>query len=276
MPNNTETYWDADGQSLHTYARSIETIGGMGPAPFRGEDITVPLQSGQMFVPKTLDSNVITLAMWLRGIDQNAGPGASKATKAKYQENYNDLIRLLYQPGRLVNLRKRFYDSGGSLVPAVAGVQYVGGLEPNMIGRTASRCTVDLKVLDGVFYDDRPGGVSTLVNGMNNVIVYGNTETTNIEVTISGARNAISITNTSLGVGFTHPRSLASGTQTKIKVREFDSMETTGGTSLDTSSAITHFGAAQWLVLKPGLNQVRLDSTFGTGTVTLSVKGAWV
>lgn len=272
--NNTETYWEADGQSLHTFARSIETLSGMGPPPLRGEDITIASQPGQQWVEKIPDSNTLTLAMWLRGVDQDAGSGASATNKKQYQSNWNDLMRLLWTPGRQVALRKRFYD-GLILRQATGRAEYAGGLQPTLIGNSAARCTIDLKIAGAFFYDDNLQTVP-LVNGDNNIIVLGNAPTHNIGVTINGARANVRLRNVTHSVEFTYPRPLLSGHSATIGVLDYEAQHSGGGPAFDSSSDIIHTGAPQWLVLRPGLNVINLSADSGTGSVVLQYRGAWV
>lgn len=273
MPNNTLTYWEADGQSLHTYAKSITTLSGMGPPQFRGADHTVPLKPGQTWVPKTFDANTITLAMVLRGIAEHATNIDGTPTKAQYQSNWNDLIRMLWKPGQLVSLRKRFYD-GGILRQASALVEYKGGLQPTMIGDKASRCTVDLNVLSGVFFDDNLT-TEPLVNGNQNITVLGNAPTTRIFVTVNGARVNPKIRNNTAGVEFTYPRTLLAGATVVADVENFGVTDS-ASPGVDMSPYVTQDGFAQWLVLRPGVNQINVSSTSGTGTVSLQYRAAWV
>lgn len=462
--NNTETYWEADGQSLHTFARSIETLSGMGPPPLRGEDITIASQPGQQWVDKVFDSNTITLAMWLRGIKPTvkvrenlvlnpkpnsvpggyASPGTfsltadgltvtlsstttpyvftsytkdgakagqvyafrakvkgvmapgsvattanvrphkrtgnqyfslaspvsinldgttqeiafywkatqdvpageffelsvvangtalatstlsidevmiedvgteipttppkpffyalstppskgvyrwsgaayaspsvwevgnqgGKVSKAQFQSNWNDLIRLLWTPGRQVALRKRFYD-GLILRQATALAEYAGGLQPSMMGPAAAKCTIDMKIAGGLFYDDNLQTVP-LVNGDNNIEVLGNAPTHNILVTINGARSNVKVRNKTHGVEFTYPRPLLTGHVATIEVMDYEAQHSNGGVGYDSSSSVLHTGAPQWLILRPGLNVINLQSDSGTGAVVLQYRGAWV
>jgi len=273
MANNTETYWEADGQSLHTYARSIETLGGMGPPPFRGEDITVPLSPGQIWVPKVLDSNILTLAMWLRGVSQEAGSGVTATTKAQYQSNWNDLIRLLWTPGRQVSLRKRFYD-GGVLRLATALAEYQGGLQPSLIGNSAARCTVDMKIAAGVFYHDTETSV-VLSNGNNNVTVLGNAPTGLVKVEIVGARTNVKVRNNTAGVEFTYPQVLNTGVSAIIDSSQY-LVTDQSHPAKNMAPLIIHSGSAQWMYLTPGVNVINLSSTAGAGVVTLKYRAAWV
>lgn len=274
MVNNTETYWEADGQSLHTYARSIETIGGISLPNFRGEDITIPGQPGQTWVAKQPDSRILPLAIWLRGTAD--GVGGYITTKSAYQSAYNDLVRLLWTPGRQFDLTKRFYD-GGVLKTATAKAEFAGGLAPTMHGNSLGKCTVDLKLADPYFYEATFNSVN-LAAGNNNVVVAGNAPTNNIQVNVVGPRVNPKLINSTLGVEFTYPRSLLTSETASIFVRTYDASELSGGagTAFDTSSWVIHAGETQWLVMKPGTNVINLSSTSGIGTVQLQHKAAWV
>lgn len=272
MPNNTSTYWEADGVSLHTYAWSIETAGGMGPPPLRGEDITVPLRSGQKWVPKKFDANILTLAMWIRGVAADAGSGVYQETQQMYEERYNDLVRLLWTPGRQLALTKRFYDQG-SLRVATAMAEFRGGLAPVKNGRAFGRCTVDLKIAEGVFYEQNWRTVP-LANGDNTITVPGNAPTSRIKVTINGARNNPRVRNKTLGVDFTYPRNLLVGQTATVDVDEYEVSDSS--LTYDSSALVINSGDEQWLTLMPGDNVINVSSTTGAGTVSLQYKGAWV
>lgn len=193
--------------------------------------------------------------------------------KAQFQSNWNDLIRLLWTPGRQVALRKRFYD-GGVLRAATAMVEYAGGLQPSMIGNNAAKCTIDLSIARGVFYNDVEA-VHGLINGDNYITVLGNAPTTNIQVTIQGARTNAKLRNTTLGVEFTYPRVLNSGITATIDVDNY-LVTDTSQPAKDMSTAVIHSGDDQWLTLVPGVNVINLSSSFGTGAVTLRYRAAWV
>ena len=277
MPNNTETYWEANGESLHTYARSITTLSGLGPPPTRGSNVIVPLHPGRKRVDKVFDENVLTLAMWLRGVAQDAGAGVSSVSKMQYQKNWNDLIRLLYNSGEEFPLRKRFYDGAtSSVIAATAMAEYSSGLEPTMMGRSGAKCSVDLRLADPRFYADVLFS-QNLVNGDNNVVIPGNVITHNIVVTIQGSRTNTKIRNKTTGVEFTYPQALSSGDQVAVDVNNFlASVTPNGQPTYDGSVRIIHDGSPLWLNLKPGTNVINVSSASGIGVITLQARGAWI
>jgi hypothetical protein len=273
MPNNTETYWDADGVSLHTFAWSIETLSGLGPPDLRGEDHVIPTRMGEVWVPKTVGSNVLTLAMWLRGIPEHASNVEGTASKAQYQSNWNNLIRTLWKPWKQIDLRKRFYDNN-ILKTATAKAEYKGGLQPTMMGNKAGRCTVDMKIAGGLFYDEVET-THTLVNGNNTLEILGNAPTNRISVTIAGARTNAKLINSTLGVEFTYPRTINGGLNAVVDVENF-TVTDSSVPGVDMAASVIHTGAPQWLTLIPGTNVINLSSSSGAGVVTLKYRAAWV
>lgn len=276
MPNNTSTYWSANGESLHTFAKSIETLGPSLRVPnLRGEDIVVPNRPGDVYVPKMISSNVITLQMWVRGLTEGSKRDG-KLTKMDFDTNWNNLVRLLWASGRRFNLTKRFYDrSEDTIIAATASAEFSGGFEPTMHGRLAGKFQVDLKIADGLFFAATTESIP-LVNGDNTIFVPGNADTTKVVAVINGARSETKIWNKTAGISFTYPESLGAGDAVEISSYDMEATETpSGGSAIDTSHLVTHSGSPQWMILRPGNNVINLSSATGSGAVELQFRGAW-
>jgi hypothetical protein len=275
--NNTETYWEADGRSLHTYAHSIETLSNIAIPNFRGENDVVPLTPGATWVEKVPDQNVITLGMWARGVDPDAGGGASQATKRQYQKNYHDLVRMFWNPRRQVALTKRFYDGDGDdPISATALVEYAGGLAPTMIGNNAGKFTVDLRLADPFFYADTLLEVP-LVNGDNIIEVPGDAPTLNAMFTINGARTNTRILNKTNEFQFTYPQAVLAGEYVRIEPKTYDAFhKPVNAPEYDASTRVIWQGGYQWMQLEHGTNVIHVQSTSGAGVINLQARGAWV
>lgn len=276
MPNNTETYWSVGGESLHTYARSIETLGPALRVPkFRGTNLVVLNRPGDIHVPKVMDSNTITLQMWVRGIAEGSTLGGSP-NRVDFDSNWNNLVRLLWNSGRRFNLTKRFYDkASNTLITATAVAEFVGGFEPTMVGANAGKFQVDLKISDALFFADTVQTV-TLVNGDNIVAVAGNADTLNFDVEILGIRNNTTLWNKTNGTRFTYPDSVPTSGKATISPLKFEAEYQLGvGAPVDTTYKVEHSGATQWMILRPGNNTINLASTSGSGTVRMLIRGAW-
>lgn len=279
MPNNTPTYWSAAGESLHTYARSIESLGpGLRAAPFRGEDVVIPGRSGQVWVPKDVDSRTLPLGMWVRGTLDQVNPAGN--TRNLFDENWNNLVRLLWQPEVQFDLTKRFYDTfqgANAFRSATAKAEFSSGLEPTMIGKNAARFIVDLKLANPYFYDDNLQQF-TLVNGDQTIHVRGNAPTRRVALSIAGSRNNVIVRNkTRIPHQVQYAADLSSGWTANINAEEYtSSTQPASGVAYDSSIDVRHSGHRAWLELYPGPNIINLSSTSGVGAVNLSVRGAWL
>ena len=278
MPNNTPTYWSADGVSLHTFAHSIESVGpGLRMAPYRGEDIVIPGRPGVMWVPKDVDSRTLPLGMWVRGL-QDIGAGQHATTTQDFHNNWNNLVRLLYTPGRQFELTKRFYD-GGILRQATALAEYASGMEPTLIGKNAAKFLVELKLADPYFYDDGTPQTFNLVNGDQVINVLGNVPTRRVTLTINGSRVNTTVRR-KLPATPDHQvqyvPGLNSGEFVTIDSRNYSASTKKGALpAYDSSVDVRNSGSRAWLELAPGNNTINVSSTSGIGSIQLVVRGAW-
>lgn len=275
MANTTDTYWSVGGVSLQTFAKNITTLGGRDtPPPMRGDDLVIPSIPGERYVPKVVGSRILSLGMWVRGVDDDGNvPAAGRAQT--YDDNWRSLRNLLWQRGKQFALTKRF-KVGGVLKTAVAMAEFNDGLEPTMMGRTGARFTVDLKLADPYFYDV-DFTTTALVNGDQTVTLVSDADTRNLFITINGSRNNIFVRNVADDIQVNYSGSLNLNDKAELDIYNFSSKTSpVAGAAYDSTALITHWGASEWLKLHPGANTVNLSSTGGLGTVSLQHKGAWL
>lgn len=277
MTNSTETYWEADNQSLQTFARNIETLGGSrgGVPSMRGEDIVIPYMPGEVWVPKVAGSRTLTLAMWVRNTDVNGVKGG----KAQFQANWSDLQQLLWTPGRRFTLRKRFYLADGTVKSVVAQAEFAGGLEPSMMGPNAAKTTVDLKLAEGCFYDE---AFTTIVlnDGINNFVVPGNMTSFNARLVMNDGHSDPTIhfnTPAVIASNIRAGQTLVTGDTLTMNALTFQSLYTpNGGTTRDIAAQAVHSGMPQWFGVSPGPSTVTVDNDPTTnGILSLQYKAAW-
>lgn len=276
MTNTTDTYWDVDGVSLHTFAQNIETLEGQAPPPLRGDDITVPYRPGQLWTPKTADARTLSIGMWVRGCNPDGSFPTSQSKRYQFFDNWRALRNLLWRPGEQFTLTKRM-PIGGVIKSMVAKAQFSGGLEPTMAGRWAAKFSVDLKLTDPYFYD--PSYTTfNLSNGDNSIVLPGDARTAAIKVIINGARTNTIVKNTNDNILVRYIDALATGDVATIDIHEFSSSTDPAGSPSAYSSnvSIAHTGSPQWLLLKPGTTNINLSSSSGAGAVQLQAKGAWI
>lgn len=279
MVNNTETYWSAKGESLHTFARSIESLGpGLRAPGMRGDDVTIPSRPGKVWMEKTPDSRTLPLGMWVLGLEEE-GPGATDTSQSQFHTNWNNLVRLLWTPGEQFELTKRFYDGSTLIRSATALAEYSSGLEPTMIGKKAARTVVELSLADPYFYDDTQQ-VFNLVDGGQTINIRGNAPTRNIMITVNGSRNNTIIRRTSPNPAHQVQliSDLSAGDVTTIDVSDYSAVTDPAGTPVayDSSVDVRHSGSRAWLELKPGDNVINVSSTAGIGSIQMVVRGAWI
>lgn len=277
MPNNTPTYWSARGESLHTYARSIESLGpGLRVPGFRGENIVVPGSPGDVWVPKDVASRSLPLGMWVRGTSD--GGAAFAGTSQLFHTNWNNLVRLLWTPGEQFELTKRFYDLDSTLRSATAMAEFMTGLEPTMIGKSAAKSIVELRLANPYFYDDVPQTMN-LITGDNIIDVRGNAPTRRIKITINGARKN-TIIRRKIPATPDHQvqitTDLSSGDFSTIDVENYSATTKRGSApTYDSTVDVRHSGSRAWLELKPGLNVLAVSSDSGIGSIQIEYRGAW-
>lgn len=245
MSNTAETYWAVDGQSIQTMAFNIVTLGGSraGVPPLRGNNTQVPYMVGQADGPRIPDSRVITLAMWVIGVDED-GDIPSGTLRAQYDANWNKLRRLFWQPKRQFALQKRLRNENGDLIAATAQARFAGGLEPEMAGPFRGAFTVDLLLADPFFYADAVVTEAFTTNQTKSLTVLGDYETTKIDLTL--AANA-RLTNTTYTPDV-WAELTAAGT-----IDVYDGTVDTGG-----SGIMRHSGSSAYFLLNPGVNSVTL------------------
>jgi hypothetical protein len=267
MVNTTDLYWSVDGVSLNTHAQNIESLAGlMAPPEMRGEDQLIPYAIGEKWVEKIPDSRILPLGMWVIG-----------NTRDEFDDNWAALVKLLWTPGRQFNLTKRFR-RGGITYSATAKAEFVGGLQPSMIGRKGAKFTVDLKLADPYFYDDALTTL-TISSARANYTVLGDAPTHNLEFVIDGSRGPLEFINWTNDHDMILSRATASNELTRIYTQYWQAWrEVDGGGINDISSMVRHNGGNMWMTLDPGINDIQMveSAPVGTGLIQIKARGAWL
>lgn len=123
--------------SLKTYGQIADFSGILSEAPLRGESVVYPGRAGAVFVPKVRSAYVFSVPMVLYG-----------ATLAAVNTNLIALRTLLNSASASFTMTRHRTSSGGNISESAAG-EYLGGLEPQLVGMTAARIVIDLVNLDG-------------------------------------------------------------------------------------------------------------------------------
>lgn len=125
-----------NGTSLKTLGAITDFSGILSNAPLRGESVTYPGVAGATFTPKVRDAYVFSVPMVLYG-------GLAAVNDAL------DALRALLDSSTTALTLVRHRTLGSGTVAETASGEYLGGLEPGMVGMSAGRVAIDLMNLSG-------------------------------------------------------------------------------------------------------------------------------
>jgi len=257
MANNTAEWWDIDGTSLHQYGWSVTTIGGAryDLPPRRGSNVKVAYAPGQRFVPKQPDSRVITLAMFLTGMDPATGAQTGNEI-LRWNDSWDFLRRLLWRvEGRQFDLTRRqlltINGTPGILVTTGQG-EFSGGMQPSMTGRTRAEFTMDILMASPYFWGNETttilpwDGPTSVVNPGHDLAGPGG----NLQVTMTGPLTNPRITNATPTpeVWVRYDGTIADGVTVTFDVPTYTATDSTGAT---VTNKVFSSGARWWMGLLP-------------------------
>lgn len=276
--STTET-WSVDGVPLNTYAYNIATIGGarFDFPGLRGSNIQSAYRPGTIWRPKTPDQRVITLLMWVAGIDPNTygapGPFGPEQT---WNDNWNMLRRLFWNPRRQMQLTRLWSltDPNTGLPALVSGTALVQ-LSPSplsvpltMNGPARANFAVDLVLSDPFFYGvpvsttvNLGGGLTTVHNPGDDSAYYSG-----LSIAFDGTLSSPVLTNSTPTPSVSCSLSSALIGTTTLDVGAF-----TVSPSSYPLGSVNHSGARSWFGLEAGDNNVSLTgSGSGSAVITFS------
>lgn len=268
MSNSTAEYWEIDGVSLNQFCWAIKSIGGsrLAVPKLRGDNILYPFREGRSFRPKKADSKVITLAMWVAGIDPATNNPRTSRQDVQFNDNWRTLQQLFWSPNQQLLLTRRWWEGASSpvLKQATAQVELAGTMDPTMTGRTRADFAVDLLMADPFFYGPQ---ISTTIAANTTSVINNpgdNDVWVNMTITLNGELVSPVLTNltTSPNVWMrvnttvvTNPIQVDVGNA--VVVNTFNNAVMTG--------SVSHSGFRGWMKLVPGNNSIKLTS-LGTST----------
>lgn len=254
----------------------------MNVPTLRGNDIEVPYRSGMQWRPKYLSSRVVSMVMWLAGVDQTTGHPATDQRLA-WNNNWLLFRQNFFNRGvtgsQLGQLTRQWYvtvNSVTSLLSATALGELGSDLSPTMTGRTRATFSVDINLADPYFYGVQQNQTLTYNNAatVNNLGegVVGENFGDGFACVLHGPLTNPTVSNLSAGVSFTYNGTIASGHLVTVDLVNFTAVD---DSSINQIAKITHAGSRMWLALLGGLNganSCKLTSTNGadTGTAVLT------
>lgn len=278
METTTSEYWDIDGIPLNSYCWNIKTYGGSRQSlpNLRGENKLVPMRPGRRFVPKIADSKVITMAMWVAGVDPDTGRPSTYDQIIQWNDNWDMLRRMLWTPGKEVALTKRWWRNVSSpeLAQATAAGQIAGNIEPTMTGRSRADFAIDFLLADPFFYGNEIS-VPVPTNMPFTVTNPGDSQAMHEAFTIEFSGDLVNPTliNQTNGVWMKINSLIPVDTNVMVNVGTFNATRSADGTSM--AGSMTQGGSRYWMVLEPGNNELLLQAT-GSGAATITFRPPYV
>jgi len=281
MSNSSEEYWSINGVSLNQYCWAIKTIGGsrLAVPKLRGDNTLFPFRDGRSFRTKNADSRVITLAMWVAGVNPSTDqPRAGGTQDVQFNDNWRTLQQLLWSPEEQLVLTRRWWENAASPVlrEATALCELAGTMDPTMTGRTRADFAVDLLLSDPYFYGPEltynlsPGG-TTVVSNPGDIPIW-----TSIKIQLNGELVSPLITNlTATPNTWMRVNTAIIGNPVNVDVGQFSVINSFDNSNL--TGSVTHSGFRAWMKLLPGNNSIKLTSTGNnTGNAVLKFKPAYL
>jgi hypothetical protein len=232
-----------------------------------------------MFKPKTPDSKVITLAMWVAGIDPTSNqPAANQRTQ--FNDNWKALTDLFWSPGQQLTLTKRWFQnvSAPVLMQASALCELAGTMDPTMTGRTRADFGVDLLLADPFFY--APEVTTSTIDVGEELVINnpGDVETwVNLEIEFNGELLRPTLWNLSTDpqIWMTVDTLVQPGYKVDVNVGQYSAVRNYD--NVEISATIDHSGFRGWFKLKPGANTIKLTSSgIGSGNAILKYRAAFL
>lgn len=280
MSNSSEEYWELNGVSLNQYCWAIKTVGGsrLAVPKLRGDNTLFPFRDGRSFRAKNADSRVITLAMWVAGVNPSTDQPRTTNQDVQFNDNWKTLQKLFWSPDEQLTLTRRWWENAGTPVlrTATAKCELAGTMDPTMTGRTRADFAVDLLLSDPYFYGPEISANlttsgTTVVANPGDIPVWST-----IEMVLNGELTSPVITNeTAEPDVWMRVNTAVVDDPININVGDFTVINTFDDSNM--TGSVTHSGFRAWMKLLPGNNTLRLTSTgSGTGDVDLTFKPAYL
>jgi hypothetical protein len=280
MSNSSEEYWEIDGVSLNQYCWAIKSVGGsrLAVPKLRGDNTLLPFRDGRSFRSKNADSRVITLAMYVAGIDPSTDQPHTSKQKVQFNDNWKTLQRLFWSPEEQLTLTRRWWENSTTPVlrTATALCELAGTMDPTMTGRTRADFAVDLLLSDPYFYGPEIS-VNLATTGTATVTNPGDVPVwSTINITLNGELVSPTITNQSITPNvWMQVNTAVIANPININVADFTVINSFDNSNL--TGTVTHSGHRAWMRLNPGNNTLKLTSTGNsTGNAVLKFKPAYL
>ncbi len=288
----TEEWWSINGVSLSEQGWNVKTVGGSryGVPPMRGTNIQYAYVPGTEFRRKIPDTRTIVLDMWVNAFDPYTGL-ANTEQIVRWNDSWQFLRHLFWDPDNQFVLTRRWKltDPATGLARVVAATalgQLGSTLDLSMTGRTRADFSVDIVLNDPFFYGDAIVQAVPAGGALYGIVNPGDYTAAHRNMTVQfvGPLTTPTLTNTSATppVAVTLNTTVAAGETVTLDCHAFTAASTvplltiSGVANYNRIAYVTHSGARQWMGLRRGDNQLRLNAAAGSGHVVVTFQPPYV
>lgn len=279
MSNSSDEFWEINGVSLNQYCWAVKSFGGsrLAVPKLRGDNTLIPNREGRAFRKKKADSRIITLAMWVAGIDPDTDQPSTNQ-KVQFNDNWRTLQKAFWSPGEQLTLTRRWWENVNSPVlrEATALCELAGDLTPTMTGRTRADFAVDLLLSDPWFYGVEQSivlepNVPTVVNNTGDVAI-----SSTIMMEFNGELVSPVVNNqTAQPNVWMRLNTAVIADEVLVDVENFTVTNTFNNSNL--TGSVNHSGSNTWMRLEKGNNTLKLTSNGNSsGNVVLKYRPAYL
>lgn len=270
-----------NGEPLENKARIIEdwdSARGIGKR--RTANIIVPNRDGEIWVPKSREAKIFTVAMVILGCDPQTGKQEATldARRRRFNANWRDFVRLLAPSDAPLDLTRVYGYPGGVTERQTATAEIDGEVNPVMLAPDAARIAVSFKLLDGIWFGetlDTQGKLQPTSGAARADIAQefaltapGDAVTWEMEIILSDSPGAQRLTNQTTGdwVEFAGPTTVP----VTLDVPNYRAAQEGQSVVSQISTGDTGI-SPYWMTLAPGANRLLLSS----GKVQIRYRGAY-
>jgi hypothetical protein len=277
----SDEYWTVDGVSLHTNGWAVQTVGGTrySVPPLRGDDAVAAWMPGETWLPKVPGPRVISLPMFLIGVDPADGSPVEDP-RLRWNDSWAFLRQTFWNPDAQFVLGRRWWRTDPvSHNPGIAYAEALGqlapgtDLQPQMTGRTRATFNVDVKLAHPFFYG--PAQAATVNPGQSVTVTNPGDWTAfsrHLYIDFVGPLYAPKLTCTTAAGQVVYcaiTGSVAAGETLTLDVGQYVALSAraTISTRVNRTGEIVNAGTRSWLALGRGPNTLTLTGTGGGGAV---------
>jgi hypothetical protein len=247
--------WKWNGTDLVGPAWAVaEVPKGIGVPPKRGGNLKVPYIHGDRYRAKMFEPRVLSLPMWVRGLDKDTGlVPVGKTEKDQLFENMDYLSGLFCT--RTQAALRRTWPDGTTVREAQAEI--LTEVDFHRVDPRMARLVVDFYLADPFFYGLVQTNELTDIDAEPTTWTHTNLGTApavKMTITMTGPLAAPKIENLSNGVWLQYNGSIGGGETVVFDTTAFTIVKG----SENMISALRHQGAPQWMILERGGNSMRV------------------